>query len=507
MMKKNILMKTIILMIFVVLLSVSICYGKTNTYIINDEYNFEVTENLPQNAYVKIHIGNINATPYSHGTIDVYPLPNEVLEDDYGNKILKYNYSSLAEKKGEQFVVNVNKSISTNDKDNIYNTNVSFENLTKYLSSVPRIETDNPYIISKVEEVTKDCTTDYEKLEKIFEFVNMYLTYDTSSTYRNKGALSALLNGRGVCEEYATLFCAFSRVCNIPARIITGYNTENLVLNEKTDSLPSYHAWAEVYLEEKGWTPLEITAEYYKNGKKEPYWKGFLQLPEQASYVVEGIYNNELNEIEWYGINLNDYNKYITLTDERYFTDIDEHWAKGYIENLYDAKIINGYEDETFLPDNNVTRAEYICMLSRMVKHLNMHYYDITDIYYTQDFEDNWAKQDYDNLMKYYAFYAQDTENGAGYKTITYVFDETFDMNKAILREEVVALLAPFLKHVEDGDAPLVDIEDSKFKKEIISSYINNVIVGYEDNTFKPEQTITRGEIATIFDRIINKEK
>ena len=143
------------------------------------------------------------------------------------------------------------------------------------------------------------------------------------------------------------------------------------------------------------------------------------------------------------------------------------------------------------------------------IKGVKYECFDIEQIYYPQDFEDNWVKESYDKLMKYYAFYAQDIneEYGAGYKTINYVFGEMFDMNKPILREEVVALLAPFLRYAENDNVPLTDIEESKFKKEIIVSYMNNIIVGYEDNTFRPDQTITRAEIATIFDRIINKEK
>ena len=89
----------------------------------------------------------------------------------------------------------------------------------------------------------------------------------------------------------------------------------------------------------------------------------------------------------------------------------------------------------------------------------------------------------------------------------THIKKSYVDMNKEITRQEVVALLAPFLKYEENQEVPLTDIEESKFKKEIIISYVNNVIIGYEDNTFKPDQTITRAEIATIFDRMISKEK
>ncbi len=506
-MKKSILTKAITIMTFLILLNVSVCFAKTNTYIINDEYNFEITQDIPQNAYIKIHIGNINASVYSQGKINVYPFPNEILEDDYGNKILKYNYSTLTQYKGQTFTVGINKTINTTDKSITEQGYISQILLKKYLSSATRIDSDNPYIVATAQDITKDCTTQEEKAKKIFEFVNMYLTYDTSSTYRNKGSLSAMLTGRGVCEEYATLFCALCRASDIPSRVITGYNAENLVVGQKTESIASYHAWPEVYLEDKGWIPLEITAEYYKNGVKEVYWDGFLQLPDSTMYVVEGIYNNDINEVEWYGVNIIDYNKFITLTDEKYFEDINDHWAKINIENLYNKEIINGYEDNTFLPDNNVTRAEYITMLSRMVSYLKLNKYDVEQIYYPQDFEENWVKESYDNLMKYYAFYSQDIENGAGYSTMNYVFGDTFDMNKPILREEVVALLAPFLRYAENEEIPLTDIEDSKFKKEIIVSYMNNVIIGYEDNTFKPTNTITRAEIATIFDRMSNKEK
>lgn len=559
-MKNRIHTKVAILMILTVFFSFSVSYGKTSSYILNDEYVFEVTEDIPNRAYVNILIGKMDVATYSDGSVKISPFPNEVKEDEFGNKFLRYTYSSLAEKKGDKFVVSIEKNIKTNDKQVRYDTNLIKKTITKYLSATPKIESDNQYIIAKAKEITKDCESEYDKMKKIFEYVNLYLTYDTSTTYRNKGALSALLTGRGVCEEYVTLFISLCRACDIPARAVTGYHADSLVLGEKTESISMYHTWPEVYIEGQGWVPLEITAEYYVNGKKEVYWPGFLSLGDQTKYVVEGVYNSEANEIEWYGVNFDDYTKYITLIEEKYFLDINEHWSKSHIENLYKNKIINGYEDGTFLPDNNVTRAEYICMLSRAVKQMKMEFLETENIYYTVDFEDNWVKEDYDNLMKYYAFYVQDVENGAGSKTINYVFGDTFNMNEPIKREEVVALLAPFLKQIdeeeneqeqdkqeekqeiekdekqeepksEDEDKDiieemqiqegeqqlndkqtsqeivLIDIEDSKFKEEIILSYMNNIIVGYEDYTFKPENTITRGEIATIFDRMITKEK
>lgn len=46
------------------------------------------------------------------------------------------------------------------------------------------------------------------------------------------------------------------------------------------------------------------------------------------------------------------------------FTDIENHWAKIHIEKLESYGIVNGYEDGTFRPDENITRGEAAAMVS-----------------------------------------------------------------------------------------------------------------------------------------------
>lgn len=45
------------------------------------------------------------------------------------------------------------------------------------------------------------------------------------------------------------------------------------------------------------------------------------------------------------------------------FSDTESHWANGYINMAYNIGIINGFEDASFRPDNNVTAAQAIKML------------------------------------------------------------------------------------------------------------------------------------------------
>ncbi|MEN6459947.1 MAG: S8 family serine peptidase [Syntrophomonas sp.] len=50
------------------------------------------------------------------------------------------------------------------------------------------------------------------------------------------------------------------------------------------------------------------------------------------------------------------------------FTDIKAHWAKSYIEAAHKAGIVNGYDAQTFGPDDPVTREQMIVMLGKAIR-------------------------------------------------------------------------------------------------------------------------------------------
>ena len=50
------------------------------------------------------------------------------------------------------------------------------------------------------------------------------------------------------------------------------------------------------------------------------------------------------------------------------FSDIpNDFWAYNAIDYLTDIGLINGYEDNTFRPEKNVTRAEYATLIVRAI--------------------------------------------------------------------------------------------------------------------------------------------
>lgn len=67
---------------------------------------------------------------------------------------------------------------------------------------------------------------------------------------------------KGFCEHYATSFVYLMRAAEIPARVVTGYQggevnpNGNYLIVRQSDA----HAWAEVWLKDKGWVRVDPTA-------------------------------------------------------------------------------------------------------------------------------------------------------------------------------------------------------------------------------------------------------
>ncbi len=81
--------------------------------------------------------------------------------------------------------------------------------------------------------------------------------------YRRNAIESFLFDARrGFCEHYATAFVYLMRTANIPSRAVTGYQggEYNKVGNFLEIRQSDAHAWAEVWLDGKGWVRLDPTA-------------------------------------------------------------------------------------------------------------------------------------------------------------------------------------------------------------------------------------------------------
>jgi hypothetical protein len=87
----------------------------------------------------------------------------------------------------------------------------------QYLTSSPKIETANPKIRALAKEIVADKEGAWEKVEAIYDWVRDHVKYVNGPL---RGALAALNDEKGDCEELTSLFIALCRDIGVPARTV-----------------------------------------------------------------------------------------------------------------------------------------------------------------------------------------------------------------------------------------------------------------------------------------------
>lgn len=170
------------------------------------------------------------------------------------------------------------------------------------------------------------------------------------------------------------------------------------------------------------------------------------------------------------------------------FTDIEDHWAYEDIAALAELNIIQGYDDQTFRPDNMITRAEAVHM---MMKSFNENT-SFQPPRFTDVNTEFWA---YDSIAR-----------AAGYGLITGYPDGTFRPNQPITREEMIVLILRQLNVVAVGSKDMVftDVEIERWSAGYIHQAKSmGLITGYASGSYQPEHYATRAEFVTLVRRAL----
>ncbi|WP_419961111.1 S8 family serine peptidase [Psychrobacillus sp. BM2] len=89
-----------------------------------------------------------------------------------------------------------------------------------------------------------------------------------------------------------------------------------------------------------------------------------------AAYYV----NEKTNALEYVGskyangkvtFKTNHFSKFVVVENNKTFKDIEKSWAIDYIESLASKTIINGKTEDTFAPNDQITRAQFALLLTR----------------------------------------------------------------------------------------------------------------------------------------------
>ena len=201
-------------------------------------------------------------------------------------------------------------------------------------------------------------------------------------------------------------------------------------------------------------------------------WFANKSCPGNHLYSLHGQIASEVNAI-------------LKGTNAVQFPDITGHYAESHIKRLVDLGVIAGYEDGTFKPDNNVTRAEFATMTAKALE--SGCGYNLKGSGAFPDISGHWAEQNIYKLV------ACGIVNGFE--------DGTFKPNEEITRGQAAIIGANMLYYCgiqAKTAAPYPDTNGHYADKHIQTLQAFGVVNGYEDNTFKPENKITRGQAAMI---------
>ena len=151
---------------------------------------------------------------------------------------------------------------------------------------------------------------------------------------------------------------------------------------------------------------------------------------------------------------------------------------------------IIGYEDLTVRPQNNITRAEVATIFFRLLTDASRDEYYMETNPYTDVSDTIW----FNNAIS--------TLSNAG--IITGYPDGTFRPNAPITRAELAAIASRF-DDLSGGICRLTDIAGHWAEELITAAYNKGWVDGYPDGTFRPNQNITRAEVMTLVNRLLER--
>jgi hypothetical protein len=173
-------------------------------------------------------------------------------------------------------------------------------------------------------------------------------------------------------------------------------------------------------------------------------------------------------------------------TYEADFADMKGHWSEASVLELVKLGAINGYPDNTFKPDANITRAEFVTVIVKA-----FHLQAQTGKTFA-DTENHWAK----NVIA--------TAAAAG--LVAGYSDNRFGPDDPITREQMAAIVVRAVKlAAADKSANFPDSADISdwARTDLATATAKGLIDGYEDGTMKPQANTTRAEAVTVILRAL----
>lgn len=172
--------------------------------------------------------------------------------------------------------------------------------------------------------------------------------------------------------------------------------------------------------------------------------------------------------------------------------DYSGHWAEKTIQAWFNKDMLKGYEDGSFRPDTQITRAEFMTMVNNAFE-----FEEKAEISFSDVDSDDWFYKEVQKAVK--------AEYLIGYE------DNTARPGNKITRQEAALIIARIknLSNYAAGANRFADVaEIATWAKGGVGAVADEgYMIGYEDITFRPLRFISRAEALVTIDRAMDKAK
>lgn len=174
-------------------------------------------------------------------------------------------------------------------------------------------------------------------------------------------------------------------------------------------------------------------------------------------------------------------------TYSKTFKDVQKsHPYYSIIHDMTKEGIISGYQDGTFKPNETINRQHAALLITNAV--------DLPKTTEFKSFNDVTTKHPY-----YEAIQKLQTAN-----LIQPDKDGKFNPKKPLTRGEMAKIIATAYDLEVKADYKFKDVEGTEYEDYVKALYSNGVTSGYEDDTFKPNEPLTRAHYALFMNRAEN---
>jgi len=196
-----------------------------------------------------------------HGEIQYEPQPKDFVVDRWGQKFAHFHFENIAPgtflkptmKLGAklyhtEYIIFPEK-VGTLEE-------IPKEIKEKYLADGLKYDMNNPIIQQAVKQAVRNESHPYWMVRKIFDYICEKIDYNLKPLGGWNPAPTVLRRGTGSCSEYTFIFIAMCRASGLPARY-----AGSIVVRSKDKGIDDvWHRWAEVYLPNYGWIPVDVSA-------------------------------------------------------------------------------------------------------------------------------------------------------------------------------------------------------------------------------------------------------